>query len=114
MPAGPPASRTSSTAWLGPTPTPPRRGAGARRHAARIEPLRSRAPGRSNGYTQAQQGTLPTQWHDALEAAASSRFLRDTLGTGFLDVFLAIKRQEARNSLRLVSDRDYEWYLDTA
>ena len=42
------------------------------------------------------------------------RFVRDTLGAGFLDVFLAIKRQEAEKFGSLVSDRDYEWYLDTA
>ena len=41
-------------------------------------------------------------------------FLRDALGSGFLDVFLAIKRQEAGKFAALVSDRDYEWYLDTA
>jgi glutamine synthetase len=71
-------------------------------------------PVEGNGYAQAQQGTLPTQWHDALATAASSEFLRDTLGSGFLDVFLAIKRQEAEKFGALVSDRDYEWYLDTA
>jgi glutamine synthetase len=57
---------------------------------------------------------LPTQWHAALEAAERSAFVRDTLGAGFLDVFLAIKRQEAEKFGALVSDRDYEWYLDTA
>ena len=71
-------------------------------------------PVQGNGYAQPQQGTLPTQWHAALEQAASSVFLRDTLGSGFLDVFLAIKRQEAEKFGALVSDRDYEWYLDTA
>jgi glutamine synthetase len=71
-------------------------------------------PVTGNGYAQAQQGSLPTQWHAALEAAASSAFLRDTLGSGFLDVFLAIKRQEAEKFGALVSDHDYEWYLDTA
>ena len=45
--------------------------------------------------------------------AAASDFVRDTLGRGFLEVFLAIKRQEAEKFGALVSDRDYEWYLDT-
>jgi glutamine synthetase len=71
-------------------------------------------PVEGNGYAREPQGTLPTQWHAALSTAASSAFLRDTLGPGFLDVFLAIKRQEAEKFGALVSDRDYEWYLDTA
>jgi glutamine synthetase len=71
-------------------------------------------PVQGNGYAQAPSGALPTQWHAALEAAASSAFVRDTLGSGFLDVFLAIKRQEVEKFGALVTDRDYEWYLDTA
>jgi glutamine synthetase len=68
-----------------------------------------------NGYAQPAHGTaLPTQWHAALTTAAQSPFLRDTLGPDFLDVYLAIKRQEAEKFGALVSDRDYEWYLDTA
>jgi glutamine synthetase len=31
-----------------------------------------------------------------------------------LDVFLAIRRQERERFGALVTDRDYEWYLDTA
>jgi glutamine synthetase len=46
--------------------------------------------------------------------AASSAFVRETLGSDFLDVFLAIKRQERERFGALVTDRDYEWYLDTA
>jgi glutamine synthetase len=71
-------------------------------------------PVTGNAYAQPPQRTLPTQWHAALESAATSVFLRDTLGSGFLDVFLAIKRREAEKFGALVSDRDYEWYLDTA
>jgi glutamine synthetase len=68
-----------------------------------------------NGYVQPAQGAaLPTQWHAALEAAEKSTFLRDALGKGFLDIFLAIKRQESEKFGALVSDRDYEWYLGTA
>ena len=42
-----------------------------------------------------------------------SEFLRAALGRGFVDVFLAIKRQECEKFGALVTDRDYEWYLDT-
>jgi glutamine synthetase len=71
-------------------------------------------PLQGNGYAQAPSRALPTQWHAALEAAAASAFVRETLGSGFLDVFLAIKRQEVEKFGALVTDRDYEWYLDTA
>jgi glutamine synthetase len=67
-----------------------------------------------NGYAQAPQGELPTQWHTALERAGASSFIREALGDGFVDVFLAIKRQELEKFGALVTDRDYEWYLDTA
>ncbi|HET9695138.1 MAG TPA: glutamine synthetase family protein, partial [Steroidobacteraceae bacterium] len=67
-----------------------------------------------NGYAQTGTGGLPTHWHAALERAASSAFVRETLGADFLEVFLAIKRQECEKFGALVTDRDYEWYLDTA
>ena len=38
----------------------------------------------------------------------------DALGAEFLKVFLAVKRRECEKFGALVSDRDYEWYLDTA
>jgi glutamine synthetase len=65
-----------------------------------------------NGYAQAPAGELPTQWHAALERTASSVFIDAVLGE-FRNVFLAIKRQECEKFGALVSDRDYEWYLDT-
>jgi glutamine synthetase len=71
-------------------------------------------PVQGNGYAQAVPGELPTQWHAALERAAGSEFLRAALGAEFLEVFLAIKRQECEKFGALVTDRDYEWYLDTA
>jgi glutamine synthetase len=67
-----------------------------------------------NGYEHAPRGELPTDWHAALERAARSGFLLDALGRGFLEVFLALKRRECEKFGALVSDRDYEWYLDTA
>jgi glutamine synthetase len=69
-------------------------------------------PVQGNGYDQALPGELPTQWHEAIERAARSGFLRAALGERFLDVFIAIKRQECGKFGALVTDRDYEWYLD--
>jgi glutamine synthetase len=71
-------------------------------------------PVEGNGYAQADADGLPLAWHAALERAAGSEFLADALGRGFLDVFLALKRREFEKFAALVSDRDYEWYLDTA
>jgi glutamine synthetase len=66
-----------------------------------------------NGYAQAQPGDLPRHWPDALERAARSTFLAEALGPELLRIFLAIKQQECERFGALVSDRDYEWYLDT-
>jgi glutamine synthetase len=71
-------------------------------------------PVEGNGYEQARAGELPTQWPVALERAANSEFVADALGAGFLEVFLAVKRRECEKFGALVTDRDYEWYLDTA
>ena len=71
-------------------------------------------PVEGNGYAQAGAGDLPLSWHAALERAAGSEFLADALGRDFLDVFLAVKRRELDKFAALVTDRDYEWYLDTA
>ena len=66
-----------------------------------------------NGYQQAPRGELPTHWPAALERAATSPFLAATCGREFLQVFLAIKAQECEKFGALVTDRDYEWYLDS-
>jgi len=71
-------------------------------------------PVEGNGYEQATSGELPTQWHAALERAARSEFLAEALGREFLDVYLAVKQRECEKFGALVTDRDYEWYLDTA
>jgi glutamine synthetase len=70
-------------------------------------------PVEGNGYAQASTEVLPLQWHAAIERAAQSEFLADALGRDFLDVFLAVKRRESEKFGALVTDRDYEWYLDT-
>jgi glutamine synthetase len=71
-------------------------------------------PVEGNGYEQMRAGELPTQWPAALERAANSEFLADALGADFLEVFLAVKRRECEKFGALVTNRDYEWYLDTA
>jgi glutamine synthetase len=71
-------------------------------------------PVEGNGYEQALVGALPTHWPAAIERAAASEFLADALGAGFLEVFLAVKRRECEKFGALVTDRDYEWYLDGA
>ena len=68
-------------------------------------------PVEGNGYAQLQERTLPQTWHDALERAAQSQFLRAALGREFLDVFLAIKRQECARFSAEVSELDFAWYL---
>jgi len=70
-------------------------------------------PVTGNGYAQTLTARWPLHWPQAVERAANSEFVADALGRGFLDVFLAIKRHECEKFGALVSDRDYEWYLDT-
>jgi glutamine synthetase len=71
-------------------------------------------PVTGNGYAQVPDGDLPTQWYAAIERASGSEFMAWALGGEFLKVFLAIKRHECDKFGALVSDRDYEWYLDSA
>jgi glutamine synthetase len=68
-------------------------------------------PVQGNGYAQVAERTLPQTWHDALQRAASSQFLRAALGPAFLDIFLAIKRQECARFSAEVSELDFAWYL---
>jgi glutamine synthetase len=115
VPAGPPASRHVEHRVAGADANPYLVAAvvlGAMRRGieGRIDPG---PPVQGNGYAQAVQGDLPTQWHAALERASQSEFLAEALGPEFLAVFLAIKRRECEKFGALVSDRDYEWYLDT-
>lgn len=67
-----------------------------------------------NGYAQpsARDSALPLHWPDAIERAAQSVFLRAALGERFLEIFVAIKRQECERFGALVSNRDWEWYAD--
>jgi glutamine synthetase len=68
-------------------------------------------PIEGNGYAQVKERTLPQTWHDSLERAARSEFLRGALGTEFRDIFLAIKRQECSRFSAEVGELDFAWYL---
>jgi glutamine synthetase len=68
-------------------------------------------PVTGNGYAQAGPRELPETWQEAIERAAASAFLRDALGPRFLDIFLAIKRQECARFSAAVTELDYTWYL---
>jgi glutamine synthetase len=76
--------------------------------AGRLDPG---PPVEGNGYAQGGERTLPRTWHEALECAGRSAFLREALGAGFVDIFLAIKRQECERFSAEVSELDYAWYL---
>jgi glutamine synthetase len=69
------------------------------------------APIEGNGYAQAGVRTLPGSWREALDLAARSEFLEETLGKDFLRIFLAIKNQECARFSAEVSELDYAWYL---
>jgi glutamine synthetase len=68
-------------------------------------------PVEGNGYLQAGERTLPSAWREALDAAARSEFLEETLGKESLKVFLAIKNQECTRFSAEVTELDYAWYL---
>ncbi len=116
IPAGPPASRHVEHRVAGADANPYLvaalvLGAMQRGIEGSIDPG---PPVTGNGYEQAARGELPTHWQAALDRAAGSEFLAWAMGPEFLKVFLAIKRQECEKFGALVSDRDYEWYLDSA
>ena len=83
---------------------------GAAGHGMR-ERLDPGAPVEGNGYAQAGVRTLPGSWREALDLAARSEFLEETLGRDFLRIFLAIKNQEYARFSAEVSELDYAWYL---
>lgn len=68
-----------------------------------------------NGYALAEAAgarrELPATWHEAIERAAASEFLRQALGPEFLKIFLAIKRQECERFSAEVTELDRLWYL---
>lgn len=68
-------------------------------------------PVTGNGYAAAGPRELPQTWAEAIDRAAASPFLRDALGDGFLDILIAIKRQECARFSAEVTELDYSWYL---
>jgi glutamine synthetase len=75
------------------------------------------APVQGNGYAAAPAATatalaLPATWHESLERARASAFLREALGEEFLKVFLAIKQQELARFEAEVTETDRAWYLE--
>ena len=69
-------------------------------------------PVTGNGYdNDAESRTLPRTWQEAIDRAAGSPFLHMALGTDFLKVFLAIKRQECDRFSAEVTELDRSWYL---
>jgi glutamine synthetase len=116
VPAGPPASRHVEHRVAGADANPYL--VAALVLAGMLQGIeRSTDPGppvAGNGYEQVRAGELPTHWPAALARAADSEFLADAFGREFLEVFLAVKRRECEKFGALVTDRDYEWYLDSA
>lgn len=73
-------------------------------------------PGRpvtGSGYaaTSGAQPSLPGSWREALARARDSAFLRESLGEGFVKVWLAIKQQELARFEAEVTETDRAWYL---
>jgi glutamine synthetase len=75
---------------------------------ARVDPG---PPVEGNGYAQVRERELPETWHEAISRAARSAFLREALGARFLEIYLAIKRQECERWSGEVTELDYAWYL---
>ncbi|HEU4779049.1 MAG TPA: glutamine synthetase family protein [Steroidobacteraceae bacterium] len=113
VPAGPPASRhiehricgADANLYLAVATV-----LGAAEHGMR-ERLDPGAPVEGNGYARTGERTLPESWREALNLAAKSKFLEETLGKDFLKIFLAIKNQECARFSAEVSELDYAWYL---
>lgn len=71
-------------------------------------------PVEGNGYLAAPAlpyPALPASWGESIERAATTPFLREALGEGFVKVWLAIKRQELARWNAEVTSTDQLWYL---
>lgn len=67
-----------------------------------------------NGYQDsADAPPIPVDWRSAIEAAKSSTFLKEALGTEMHRTFTAIKAAEYARVMRRVSEVDYDLYLYT-
>lgn len=70
-------------------------------------------PVQGNGYAQATT-LLPTDWLTSLQALQRSEWAREAFGEGFLQVYLAVKREEYRQFMAHVGEQDWRWYLTQA
>jgi glutamine synthetase len=66
---------------------------------------------RETGETVPANLRLPRSWHEAIDTAAGSAFLREALGADFHRIYLAIKAQECAGHSAEVSSTDRAWYL---
>ena len=66
-----------------------------------------------NGYEQVP-ASLPSNWYDAMTRTETSTFLKDYLGSRFMEIYCAIKRAEQDRFYSQVTELDFEWYLRTA
>ncbi len=65
-----------------------------------------------NGYAaERNDATMPTDWRSAIEAAASSEFLKQALGPDLHRTFIAIKKAEYFRVARTITELDYHLYL---
>jgi glutamine synthetase len=65
-----------------------------------------------NGYN-AEGPPMPTDWHQAIDAATASAFLKDALGPDMHRTFTAVKAAEYARVARTVSEVDFDLYLHT-
>ena len=65
-----------------------------------------------NGYD-AEGPPMPTDWHQAIDAATASAFLKDALGADMHRTFTAVKAAEYARVARTVSEVDFDLYLHT-
>jgi glutamine synthetase len=66
-----------------------------------------------NGYEDAEDGAIPSDWKSAIRAAKASEFLKDALGQDMHRTFTAIKAAEYARVMRTVSEVDFDLYLHT-
>ncbi len=65
-----------------------------------------------NGYAaERNDASMPTDWRSAIEAAASSEFLKQALGPDLHRTFIAIKKAEYFRVARTITELDYHLYL---
>jgi len=70
-------------------------------------------PMQGNGYAKAQS-RLPADWLTAINALADSAWAKQAFGEDFLQVYLAVKREEYRQFMAEVGEQDWRWYLHNA